>query len=79
MWMNAKLQLAYDDGFIDPTNLRFKLQKHLAFDAELAASEERVEAVRETGEKLIGENYFDKDRVEAQLNEVLSGWEELKT
>lgn len=77
--MNAKLQLAYDDGFIDPTNLRFKLQKHLAFDAELAASGDRVDSVRQNGERLISENYFDKDRVEAQLNEVLNGWQELKT
>uniref|UniRef100_A0A915EL36 Uncharacterized protein n=1 Tax=Ditylenchus dipsaci TaxID=166011 RepID=A0A915EL36_9BILA len=64
MWMNAKLQLAYDDGFIDPTNLRSKLQKHLAFDAELQVSEDRVQAVQEDGEKLIAENHFDKERVE---------------
>ncbi|KAI1720497.1 spectrin repeat domain-containing protein [Ditylenchus destructor] len=78
MWINEKLQLAYDDGFIDPTNLRSKLQKHLAFDAELQASVDRIQAVREDGEQLIAENNFDKERVDAQLNEVINGWNELK-
>lgn len=79
MWMNAKLQLAYDDSFIDPTNLRSKLQKHLAFDAELQASSDRVDAVNRQGRNLIAQNHYDCERVEAQLNEVLEGWNELRT
>jgi hypothetical protein len=35
MWMNTKLQLAYDDEYIDLTHLRSKLKKHRAFDTEL--------------------------------------------
>lgn len=77
-WMNAKLQLAYDDGYIDPTNLRSKLRKHLAFDAELQQSQHRVEAVRVDGEKLLKESHYESERVQAQLNQVLEGWEELR-
>lgn len=77
-WINAKLQLAYDDGYIDPTNLRSKLRKHLAFDAELQQSEHRVHAIREEGEKLLKESNYESERIQAQLNEVLEGWEELR-
>lgn len=79
MWMNAKLQLAYDDGFIDPTNLRSKLEKHLAFDAELQASSDRIDAIKKEGQSLMSQNHFDCDRIQAQLNEVLEGWNELRT
>ncbi|KAI6189412.1 Karst [Aphelenchoides bicaudatus] len=78
-WMNAKLQLAYDDGYIDPTNLRSKLRKHLAFDAELQQSEHRVKTIREEGEKLLKESTFETDRIQAQLSEVVEGWEELRS
>ncbi|KAK0410555.1 hypothetical protein QR680_005192 [Steinernema hermaphroditum] len=77
-WMNAKLQLAYDESYIDPTNLRSKLQKHLAFDAELEASEGRLDAIKEEGEALLRSNLDDKESVHAQLQEVVNGWEELK-
>ncbi|KAI6229996.1 Spectrin repeat-containing domain protein [Aphelenchoides fujianensis] len=78
-WMNAKLQLAYDDAYIDPTNLRSKLRKHLAFDAELQQSEHRVEAVKAEGEKLLNETQYENDRVQAQLHEVIEGWQELRS
>ncbi|CAD5229846.1 unnamed protein product [Bursaphelenchus xylophilus] len=78
-WINAKLQLAYDDSYVDPTNLRSKLQRHQAFDAELQQSDDRVDAIRREGEKLISEAHYESDRVEAQLNEVMNGWKELKT
>uniref|UniRef100_A0A1I7Z9V4 PH domain-containing protein n=1 Tax=Steinernema glaseri TaxID=37863 RepID=A0A1I7Z9V4_9BILA len=77
-WMNAKLQLAYDESYIDPTNLRSKLQKHLAFDAELEASEGRLDAIKEEGDALLRSNLDDKESVRAQLQEVVSGWDELK-
>ena len=75
--MNAKLQLAYDDAYIDFTNLKSKLQKHLAFEAELQASADRVESLRKKGENLIAEGNFDSVRVEAQLNEMIEGWNEI--
>ena len=62
-WMNAKLQLAMDDGYLDATALRLKLQKHLAFDAELRANEERIERLKEKGDSLMAEG------VDFQVNE----------
>lgn len=78
-WMNAKLQLAMDDAFLDATALRLKLKKHLAFDAELKASQHRVERLRQKGEQIVEEEgQFDEEgRVRAQLEELMGGWEEL--
>ncbi|CAD5225498.1 unnamed protein product [Bursaphelenchus okinawaensis] len=78
-WINAKLQLAYDDSYVDPTNLRSKLQRHQTFDAELQQSDDRVEAIRREGEKLINEAHYESERIQAQLDEVMNGWNELKT
>ncbi|KAI6237537.1 hypothetical protein M3Y95_00275500 [Aphelenchoides besseyi] len=78
-WMNAKLQLAYDDAYIDPTNLRSKLRKHLAFDAELQQSEHRIEKVKADGQQLLSETHYESDRVQAQLDEVVEGWKELRS
>uniref|UniRef100_A0A183G6D8 PH domain-containing protein n=1 Tax=Heligmosomoides polygyrus TaxID=6339 RepID=A0A183G6D8_HELPZ len=55
-WINAKLQLAYDESYLDPTNLRSKLQKHLAFDSELSENEKRLVAVEALGEQLISKS-----------------------
>ncbi|CAJ0573578.1 unnamed protein product, partial [Mesorhabditis spiculigera] len=77
-WINAKLQLAYDESYLDPANLRSKLQKHLAFDSELAENEQRLNFVVNEGNKLIKENHFSKQEVEAQLSELKGGWEELR-
>uniref|UniRef100_A0AC34Q791 Spectrin alpha chain-like protein n=1 Tax=Panagrolaimus sp. JU765 TaxID=591449 RepID=A0AC34Q791_9BILA len=78
-WMNTQLQLAYDNDYIDPTNLRSKLQEQLASEAELVANETRIDDIKKTGEKLISTNIFERERVKMQLNEVLTGWEELKS
>ena len=85
-WMNAKLQLAMDDGYLDATALRLKLKKHLAFDAELRASEERIQRLQQRGKCLLDEE-FGKDsvgdneesgkRILAQLEELRNGWTEL--
>ncbi|VDO69394.1 unnamed protein product [Heligmosomoides polygyrus] len=78
-WINAKLQLAYDESYLDPTNLRSKLQKHLAFDSELTENEKRLVAVEAQGEQLIKERHFMSEQVRAQLGELRSGWDELRT
>jgi spectrin beta len=78
-WMNSRLQLAYDNDYIDPTNLRSKLQKHLAAEAELVANENRIDEIKSDGHKLISSNHIEKERIRMQLNEVISGWEELKS
>ncbi|CAD6193236.1 unnamed protein product [Caenorhabditis auriculariae] len=79
IWITAKLQLAYDESFLDQTNLRAKLQKHLAFDSELVENEKRLSAVEAQGEQLVVEKHFMSEQVKAQLVELRSGWDELRT
>uniref|UniRef100_A0A0K0EWJ5 Karst (inferred by orthology to a D. melanogaster protein) n=1 Tax=Strongyloides venezuelensis TaxID=75913 RepID=A0A0K0EWJ5_STRVS len=77
-WMNAKLQLAYDDTFIDATNLRTKLQKHTDFDSEISANESRLQVIIDEGTKLIRNGHSESELIRAQLDEVGEGWSELK-
>ncbi|VDM44604.1 unnamed protein product [Toxocara canis] len=77
-WISAKIQLAYDESFLDQTNLRSKLQKHLVFEAELDANEGRVKSTVDTGEKLIREKHYASDSVARQIAEVNGGWLELR-
>jgi len=39
------MQVASDESYRDPTNLKGKLQKHQAFEAELMANRKRVDVV----------------------------------
>lgn len=77
-WINSKIQLAYDDNLVDSTNLRSKLQRHEAFDAELQQSDGRFEAIKKEGEKLISEAHYDSEQIQLQLNAVLEGWNDLR-
>ncbi|VIO98093.1 probable spectrin beta chain, putative [Brugia malayi] len=78
-WINANIQLAYDESFLDQTNLRAKLQKHLTFDAELEANEGRVNSMIEAGSKLITSKHYASDRITLQIAEVKRGWDELRS
>lgn len=44
-WVAEKMQIATDESYRDTSNLGGKIQKHQAFEAELAANKRRVEAV----------------------------------
>jgi len=37
--------VATDESYKDPTNLKAKLQKHQAFEAEITANEERIQTI----------------------------------
>ncbi|EJD74610.1 beta chain spectrin [Loa loa] len=78
-WINANIQLAYDESFLDQTNLRVKLQKHLAFDAELEANEGRVKSMIEVGNKLVASKHYAADQITLQIAEVKRGWDELRS
>ena len=76
-WITEKLQTASDDSYKDPANLESKLQKNKAFEAELTAHEEAIDAVRETGEELITSGHFAADEVERRIEALYLHWEEL--
>ena len=41
-WIYEKLQVASDESFKDATNLQAKIQKHQAFEAEVAANSNAI-------------------------------------
>ncbi|VEL10488.1 unnamed protein product, partial [Protopolystoma xenopodis] len=54
IWINEKLQRATDESFKDPTtNIQTKHQKHLAFQAELAANAGRIQMILSAGNNLL--------------------------
>ncbi|KAK2560477.1 Spectrin beta chain [Acropora cervicornis] len=76
-WITEKLQTASDESYKDPANLENKLQKHQAFEAELTAHEEAIDAVRETGEELMTSGHFAAEEVERRIEALYLHWEEL--
>ena len=48
-WITAKLTVASDESYRDPTNLQGKTQKHQAFEAELSANKRRIDLVHAVG------------------------------
>lgn len=72
------MQTATDESYLDPTNLTAKLQKHQAFEAELTANIDRVEAVTKSGETLIAAKHYAAQEVEEQLSDLFSQWEKLQ-
>lgn len=79
-WMGEKLQTASDQGYKDPTNLPGKLQKHQAFEAEVAANEERIFKVIGCGEELMGKagNEGDTDLIESRIAKLRALWDSLR-
>ncbi|XP_055956724.1 spectrin beta chain, non-erythrocytic 2 isoform X1 [Patella vulgata] len=76
-WINEKLQVALDESYRDPTNLQAKLQKHQAFEAELAANRNRVDAVVQEGQGLLDGNHYSQTDIKKRLEELERSWQAL--
>lgn len=76
-WINEKLKTAKDDSYLDPTNIRGKLQKHMNYEQELKANKNRLDEINATGHALIKEVDYAADHVHKQLTQVNRMWEEL--
>ncbi|KAM8933888.1 spectrin alpha chain, non-erythrocytic 1 isoform 3-T3 [Pelodytes ibericus] len=76
-WINEKMKTATDEAYKDPSNLQGKVQKHQAFEAELSANQSRIDALENSGQKLIDVNHYASDEVAARMNEVISLWKTL--
>lgn len=50
MWISERLQMVGDEALKDPTNIQAKHQKHQAFEAEMAANQDRVQALLTVGQ-----------------------------
>lgn len=76
-WINEKLKTAKDDSYLDPTNIRGKLQKHINFEQELKANKNRLDEINSTGQELIDSHHYGAPQIKDRLNHVYSMWEEL--
>jgi len=77
IWINEKLKAASDEGYLDPTNLQGKLQKHENFASELSANQPRIETVTKQGQDLIDQNHYNKEHIRERVDEILLLWEQL--
>ncbi|KAI6173416.1 Spectrin protein 1 [Aphelenchoides besseyi] len=76
-WINEKLKTAKDESYLDPTNVRGKLQKHANYEQELRANRNRLDEIRGSGESLIANGHYASDHVQERLREVDELWSEL--
>jgi spectrin alpha len=79
-WMAEKIQTASDPSYKDASNLQGKLQQHQAFQAEVAANEERVKKVVAFGEEQLAGAHGAADApvVTPRLETLRSQWARLQ-
>lgn len=66
-WIYEKLQAASDESYKDPTNLQAKIQKHQAFEAEVAAHSNAIVQLDNTGSEMISQHHFASDVIRKRL------------
>jgi len=76
-WMDDRLKFASDESYKDPTNVRSKLQKHKAFQAELHANKIKIDALKKTGDDIIEQNPEAKPDVDDRLRKIDELWDTL--
>uniref|UniRef100_A0AAF5PJZ7 Spectrin alpha chain n=2 Tax=Wuchereria bancrofti TaxID=6293 RepID=A0AAF5PJZ7_WUCBA len=76
-WIKEKLKTAKDDSYLDPTNIRGKLQKHLNYEQELKANKNRLDDINLVGASLVKEKHYAASHVQDRLSEVNGMWDEL--
>ncbi|CAG9856863.1 unnamed protein product [Phyllotreta striolata] len=76
-WILEKLQAASDESYKDPTNLQAKIQKHQAFEAEVAAHSNAIVVLDNTGREMINQNHYESETIRKRLEELHRLWEQL--
>ncbi|XP_067662527.1 spectrin alpha chain-like isoform X1 [Haliotis asinina] len=74
-WIHEKLQTASDESYRDPTNLQAKIQKHQAFEAEVAAHSNAIDVLDQTGNEMISQGHFASEIIKERLDELHRLWE----
>lgn len=77
-WLIQKQQIAGDESYRDPTNLQSKIQKHTAFESELVANRNRLNAVIAEGESLISAGHFAGPEIRTRLDKLETEWRKLQ-
>ncbi|XP_022101019.1 spectrin alpha chain, non-erythrocytic 1-like isoform X4 [Acanthaster planci] len=80
-WITEKYQVATDKSYMDSTNIQSKHQKHQAFEAEVAANAERIQAVTAVGQRLIDNHQCvgSEEAVQNRIVNIGNQWELLVT
>lgn len=73
-WIYEKLQAASDESYKDPTNLQAKIQKHQAFEAEVAAHSNAIVSLDNTGTEMIAQHHFASDVIRKRLGKSMSSY-----
>ncbi|XP_052259701.1 spectrin alpha chain-like isoform X3 [Dreissena polymorpha] len=74
-WILEKLQTASDESYKDPTNLQAKIQKHQAFEAEVAAHANAIVTLDNIGTEMIDQGHFASETIKERLDELHRLWE----
>lgn len=75
-WINEKLKVATDDGYLDPTNLNGKLQKHQNFEGELGPNKTRLDEVVSFGQQLIESGHLESSKIQERYKVDKSRFED---
>ena len=70
-WIAEKLKTAKDESYLDPTNIRGKIQKHYNFEQELAANENRLHELDAYANELVAANHYAAPQVQARVQQVV--------
>lgn len=76
-WINEKFKIAKSEEYLDPSNLQAKQQKHSNFEAELTAHQPRIEALCATGQQLVQEDHYAKEKIDSRIKTIMSQWDRL--
>ncbi|KAK6636692.1 hypothetical protein RUM43_010354 [Polyplax serrata] len=74
-WIHEKLQAASDESYKDCTNLQAKIQKHQAFEAEVAAHSNAIVVLDNAGQEMIQQNHFASKTIKKRLDDLHALWE----
>jgi len=74
-WINEKLQVASDESWKDPSNLAGKIQKHQAFEAEVAAHANAIVTLDRTGVEMIQHGHYASEVIQKRLEDLHRLWD----
>lgn len=74
-WIYEKLQAASDESYKETTNLQAKIQKHQAFEAEVAAHSNAIVVLDNTGKEMINQSHFASEIIRKRLEDLHRLWE----
>ncbi|XP_045456798.1 spectrin beta chain, non-erythrocytic 5 [Melitaea cinxia] len=76
-WIELKMQIATDTNYRELSNLQSKIQKHAAFESELAANKKRIDDVAATGEDLIEAKHYASQEIAKHVEDLENLWRDL--